>query len=530
VENPFYRPLAEAVIYTGQAEQDLTLEPWLVEVQVAAADGSPLAGAEITDAELGEEGPTAATGDDGRALAHAAPGRALRVSLRGFAPAEVAYNNQETVSVTLEQASLTGRLWDGDTEAPVANALVQGLAHADELQAAVMVRTDAEGRFTIDDATALEMVRIKAPGYRVVELPLEDLAPIELALEPFEVRAIYIGLGLLSVPDYTLGLLDMAAESELNAVVVDVKGDRAYIAWPSELPLAQEIGAYAGDDVIQMPLEEFVAEAQARGLYTIARMVMFKDNVLATAHPEWSPKWEDGSLYYDYEDLLWTSPYVPEVRQYNIDLALEVAAMGFDEIQLDYLRFPSDGKVLRLEYYVGDTLIANEFEDRTAAMGEFCAEMYTAISATPAFLAADIFGLTVWVNPTLDMGIGQRVEDIAPHMDYLCPMLYPQTFGAGNLDYDNPELYPYEVVYRSVRATRRRTDTLVRPWLQHYSISVDYGATELLKQMAGAENSGSCGWMYWNAGGKYDESIFLPNAVDRLPPLPDLEADTTSTE
>jgi hypothetical protein len=362
------------------------------------------------------------------------------VSLRGFAPAEIVYNNEETWSVTLEQASLTGRLWDGDTEAPVANALVQGLAHADELQAAVMVRTDAEGRFTIDDATALEMVRVKAPGYRVVELPLEDLAPIELALEPFEVRAIYIGLGLLSVPDYTLGLLDMAAESELNAVVVDVKGDRAYIAWPSELPLAQEIGAYAGDDVIQMPLEEFVAEAQARGLYTIARMVMFKDNVLATAHPEWSPKWEDGSLYYDYEDLLWTSPYVPEVRQYNIDLALEVAAMGFDEIQLDYLRFPSDGKVLRLEYYVGDTLIANEFEDRTAAMGEFCAEMYTAISATPAFLAADIFGLTVWVNPTLDMGIGQRVEDIAPHMDYLCPMLYPQTFGAGNLDYDNPEL------------------------------------------------------------------------------------------
>jgi hypothetical protein len=185
---------------------------------------------------------------------------------------------------------------------------VQGLTHPDDPTATVMVRTDDEGRFTIDDATSLEMIRIKAPGYKVVEQPLNDLTPVELALEPFEVRAIYIGLGLLSVPDYTLQLLDLAAESELNAVVLDVKGDRATIAWPSELPLAVEADAYAGDNIVQMSVSDFLAEAKKRGLYTIARMVMFRDNNLAEARPEWSPKWEDGSLYYDYEDLLWDQP------------------------------------------------------------------------------------------------------------------------------------------------------------------------------------------------------------------------------
>ncbi len=186
--------------------------------------------------------------------------------------------------------------------------------------------------------------------------------------------------------------------------------------------------------------------------------------------------------------------------------------------------------MLRLEYSVDGVVVPSEMEDRCAAMGEFCAEMYQAVSTTPAFLSADIFGLTVWVDPTFDMGIGQRVDDIAPHVDYLSPMLYPQTFGVGNLDYENPQLYPYEVVYRSVRVTHRRTTTLVRPWLQHYTIGVDYGTTELLKEMAGAENSGSCGWMYWNAGGQYDESIFQPGAVNQLPPLPDMEADSEDTE
>ena len=124
------------------------------------------------------------------------------------------------------------------------------------------------------------------------------------------------------------------------------------------------------------------------------------------------------------------------------------------------------------------------------------------------------------MDPDRDMGIGQRVDDIAPHVDYLCPMLYPQTFGSGNLGYANPQLYPYEVLYRSVRKAKTRTDTLVRAWLQHYSLGVDYGLRELLEQRKGAEDAQGAGWIYWNAAGKYNPDLFVPNPYAQCQRLP----------
>ena len=128
-----------------------------------------------------------------------------------------------------------------------------------------------------------------------------------------------------------------------------------------------------------------------------------------------------------------------------IALAQEVAAMGFDEVQFDYLRFPSDGQTKGLAYSQENTL-----EKRTAMMAEFCAQTYAALNLTPAFFSADVFGLTVWVAPSNDMGIGQRLDDIVPSVDYVSPMLYPSTFIPGNLGLDNPGRYPYEVINRSV--------------------------------------------------------------------------------
>jgi hypothetical protein len=126
-------------------------------------------------------------------------------------------------------------------------------------------------------------------------------------------------------------------------------------------------------------------------------------------------------------------------------------------------------------------------------------------------LSADLFGLTVWVDPENDMGIGQRVIDIAPSVDYLSPMLYPSTFISGNLGYDEPMRYPYEIVYRSCIELSKRTQTRVRPWLQHYSWKeVTYGTEELRLEKKAAEDAGTYGWMFWHAGGRYDANVFDP--------------------
>jgi hypothetical protein len=211
------------------------------------------------------------------------------------------------------------------------------------------------------------------------------------------------------------------------------------------------------------------------------------------------------------------------VRDYIITLAQEVAAMGFDEIQFDYLRFPSDGQVKGLVYSQEST-----FETRTAAMGEFCAQARKALDLTPAFFSADIFGLTPWVDPSFDMGIGQRVDDIAPSVDYFSPMLYPATFISGNVGLDDPLVHPYEVVNGTVRELQKRTKVRVRPWLQHYSWrGVTYGVPELLKQRKGAEDADCWGWIYWNAAGVYRREAFKLGAYEQFcktfvpPPRPE---------
>ena len=509
--SPDHRPLA-SVVYDGQSREDVTLEPWQVTLIVLdGVTGEPLPGAQIAAGEA-----LRLTDDRGRATLRLPPdtrlqtsGDTLQISHDGYRPLGLVYEGQETLEAALEPSRLTLSLWDSESGEPISRTLIQAFTAKEEMTP-TLTRSDDDGRAVWEDAIGtgvadITRLTIKAPGYRRVSVAITRGGRLDMRLEPFQVRGIYVPFGLLTLPDRIAELLDLVEESELNAIVVDVKSDRARLAWVSDVPLALELDAYQKD---VMDLKDLVGMCHDRGIYTIARMVVFKDNLLATKHHEWAVTREEGGLYKDLEGLCWVDPFRQEVRDYNIALAREVAAMGFDEIQLDYLRFPSDGRVKGLVYSE-----ESNFELRTAAMAEFCAQVYEALSPTPAFISADLFGLTVWVDPSRDMGIGQRVDDIAPHMDYISPMLYPSTFGKGNLGFDDPVLHPYEVVYHSVLKTKKRTPTRVRPWLQHYSLGgVIYGTTELLKQKKGAEEAGSCGWLYWNAGGKYRPEIFQPGA------------------
>jgi len=514
VESAAHHPV-DPILLRDQESLTLTLEPWRVALSVSdQANGQPLAGAHVEGASQRAE-----TDASGQAVLTPRLGETILIHLTGYCTETLTYQGEPSLSVPLRPSRLIVRLKDASTQEPIPDGLVQVFERGKS--APRLGCTDENGQLDLSDAAEAERLFIKAANYVRASVPITQMGVVEVALEPFISRGIYIPFGLLTRPEYVRNLIELVDRSPtLNTVVVDVKADIAYLAWPSKNPLAQEADAYFEG---VMPLEEVLRLCHERGIYTIARMVIFKDDLLVKIRPEWAIVRQDGTFYTDGQNTKWVDPFRKEVWDYNIALAVEVAEMGFDEVQFDYIRFPSDGRIRDLVYPQEST-----FESRIGAISGFLKEAHAALEATPAFFSADIYGLSVWVTdpncprqPLCDLGIGQWVEDIAAHVDYLSPMLYPATFAPGSLGFAQPVAHPYEVVYYSMVKVLGRTTTPVRPWLQHYSaLGVVYDTRKLLEQMKAAEDAGSHGWLFWNAGGKYEEAIFGEKPFDLVAGLP----------
>ncbi|MFZ5919125.1 MAG: putative glycoside hydrolase [Chloroflexota bacterium] len=479
--------------------------PLTVTVRDAYA-GWPLAGATVA-ASLTRT--TDALGQ--AALAPAMPGMAVAVDHPGYAATTARYDGQSSeMTVSLVPASIRGMVIDAVTGRPLAGAALRR-------DGQTLLRTGDDGLFYLAAYSPMTMT-VRLPGYRLTQVRIDapplSAVPVncpdtgqdtalcwQIGLEPFQVRGVYIPFGLLYARERTLAILDMVSTTGLNAVVVDVKGDRGYLAYASELDTAVELGVSARG---VMDIHEFLDLCHQRGIYTVARLVVFKDNPLSHGRPDLAVKQADGTVWLDREKLGWANPYREEVWEYNIGIAREVALLGFDEIQLDYVRFPSDGDLNQIVYEQEDSP-----DNKATAIRTFVARMQQALEAYDVFLSADVFGLTLVVEPQSGMGIGQRVIDIAPHVDYLCPMVYPSTFIPGNLGLDNPSLHPYQVVSQSLLRGMELTSTLIRPWLQAYSLGgVTYDLVRQARQRFAAEAVGAWGWTYWNASGRYDERLF----------------------
>jgi hypothetical protein len=203
--------------------------------------------------------------------------------------------------------------------------------------------------------------------------------------------------------------------------------------------------------------------------------------------------------------MAWIDPTREESWDYSIAVTKEAIRLGFDEVQYDYLRFPSDSTSLEivraLVYSVPSTI-----ESRTDAIEGFVTAAKKAVDPTHAFLSADLFGYALVIAPEHDMRIGQRLIDLAPHVDYVCPMIYPSTFQSGNLGLASPSDEPYKVIEKSMALAKERTNTPVRPWLQHYW----YERADIAAQREAAEAATDVGWCFWNARGEYDYEFFVP--------------------
>jgi hypothetical protein len=323
-------------------------------------------------------------------------------------------------------------------------------------------------------------------------------------LPPFRPKALYLtvyGIGSRQLRTDALSLIDT---TELNSLVIDLKGDRGLIPYPSAVPLAAEVGALRVRTIPDLPA--LVADLHARHIYLIARIVVFKDDLLAGRRPALAVR-RGGTIYRDREGLAWANPYSADVWNYNIAIAVEAARAGFDEIQFDYVRLPDA---------TGLTFDRPWTEDnRVAAIDGFLAAARDALVPYNVFLAADVFGYVAWNAD--DTHIGQKVGHVAGIVDYVSPMLYPSSFQFGIPGYRNPVQHPYEIVRRSLEEAQKRARVppiRFRPWLQAFR---DYAfggrpftAGEIRKQIDAAEAFGADGWMLWNPRNRYSAADLKP--------------------
>lgn len=361
------------------------------------------------------------------------------------------------------------------------------------------VQSAADGTFGID--CSAERILVRAPGYRQAEYVSGQMGRnATLLLEPFSPRALYLtvyGVGSRPLREAALALI---RKGYANALVIDIKGDRGIVPYPSSVPLTSSPGARAITTIRNLP--ELVRSLREQNIYLIARIVVFKDDPLAGARRDLAVTRRDGTLYRDREGLAWTDPFRPEVREYNIAIAVEAARAGFNEIQFDYVRFPDVSAALRFAEPTSQ-------ESRRRAIQQFLREARQRLAPYNTFLAIDIFGYVCW--NTTDTGIGQVIEDLAPIVDYVSPMLYPSSFQYGIPGYRDPVNHPYEIVSLSLKKARGRVSispVRFRPWVQAFrDYAFDrraFDARAVQQQINAARDFGADGYMLWNAHNRYE--------------------------
>jgi len=345
---------------------------------------------------------------------------------------------------------------------------------------------------------------------RNTPIPL-SLYPSSLRVDKPEVKGIHVTSWVAGERRIFADLIRLIDETELNTIVIDLKEADGRIAYDADIPLAKATGAI---EKRIRNLDSIIEECKRHNIYKIARIVLFKDTHLAEKRPDLAiMNRRTGKIWRDYKGEAFTNPYLEEVQEYNISLAEDAARRGFDEIQFDYVRFPSDGPLRDIAYPDGH----NE-EKAISIIDKFVEKAKERLRPYNVKLSVDVFGLTTLRD---DVGVGQRFKDLIDRVDYISPMVYPSHYWKGSYGYRNPNSAPYEIVKASLRdAIRKSIDAnqpedvvknKIRPWLQDFDLGYpDYGPEEVRIQIKAAEELGIREWLLWNPGARYTKEALLP--------------------
>jgi len=325
------------------------------------------------------------------------------------------------------------------------------------------------------------------------------------------IRAIYVSYFALGHEARRRHVSDLLAKTEINALVIDVKGDNGLISYPTSIALAHDIGAALPS---ARDLDELMDFFRANNVYTIARIVTFKDHLFARAHPGWALRREVGGLWHDQGGRAWADPFVRAAWEYNADLAEEAARFGFDEIQFDSVRFPVSSHEGAPQFSQSSSR-----ESLVEAITAFLSYVRGRLSSLDVRVAANVFGYACWHEDAIL--IGQDIRRMADYLDVLCPKLYPSAFRRGIPGYEYAIAYPYQIVYESMKRIFDQIGSLdcrVRPWIQDFpDFRFDkrvYGPDEVRAQMRGSFDGGGDGYMAWDPKNRYTAGAYFQKVGD----------------
>lgn len=390
----------------------------------------------------------------------------------------------------------------------------------------------------------------------VPEIPVEP--PVSHLKTPDAVKAIYMTSCVAGTPSFRSDLVALVEETELNSIIIDVKDFSGYLSFK---PKDSELAGLVSKRCMAPDMKEFIKLLHEKNIYVIGRITVFQDPVLTKEHPEWAVKKEsDGTTWQDYKGLSFSDVGSKDVWDYIVKIAKASYAIGFDELNFDYIRFPSDGPMSDIAFtWSGNRKKADVLES-------FFVYLAKQLKPMGAVISADLFGMTT--TNTDDLNIGQVLEKAAQHFDYVAPMVYPSHYPPNFNGWANPNEHVYGVVKFSMDEAVKRflaTTTVValagvepiastpqsgadsaagqattsqpvvsklsgpllypkgswdiqklRPWLQDFDYGGNYDIPEVKAQIQATYDAGLTSWMLWAPSNRYTVGALLPEKTSTI--------------
>ncbi len=480
---------------TSTETQQISVRPsTLTGTLTDRTSGDPIVAASLVllDAEGAEVASTTTDAKGQYRFTDVSEDATLRITAGPYGSLEEAVGETTSRDFAFERTQAQGVVLDANGD-PIQGAVIRS--------GNVTAVTGGDGAYAIDGVGNGAELSISASGFETVGAVVQDGEVTTAQLDKRMIKGIYANWSLLTTPGGLDDLIEIANTTEVNAIVIDIKQDTVY--YDSQVPFFREAGTVNPI----MDVDQVLTKLRDNDIYAIARLVVFQDPLVAEARPELAVRDTDGDLWVNEMGVAWVNAFKEELWDANIALATEATRLGFDEIQYDYVRFPSDGDLTTADF--GQEYTA---EAREAAITTFMKRSYEAIHAEGGRLAADLFGFVTIVDD--EQYIGQRFSALEPYLDYVCMMIYPSHFSEGNIASapGHPNDYPYETIFESLERAEQNapgSSAKFRPWLQDFSYGYnglrDYTVEDIRAQIDAAEKYGASGWLLW--GDPFDVTV-----------------------
>jgi len=356
------------------------------------------------------------------------------------------------------------------------------------------------------------------------------LPPVVHLPTPKPQKSIYMTSCVVGTPSFRKDLVKLIEETELNSIVIDIKDFSGTLSFT---PASDELKPFVSKRCMAPDMKEFIELLHDKDIYVIGRITVFQDPFFAQLRPDLAVKKKsDGGTWKDYKGISYMDPGAKEVWDHTVAIAKESYAIGFDELNFDYIRFPSDGPMSDIAF----TFSGNR--EKSDVLEEFFIYLSNKLQPTGAILSADLFGMTT--TNTDDLNIGQVLEKAAPHFDYIAPMVYPSHYPPNFNGWPNPNKEVYGVIEYSMKKAVERfraTTTPIalpnaeqvstttkpflyskdswniqklRPWLQDFDYGGNYDVAEVKAQIQAVYDVGLTSWMLWSPSNRYTRGALLP--------------------